>query len=55
MPEWTEIVKEIYVMEQLTFSLRPESTKFGKYWQKWILYQTAKLYCCYVPISFREF
>lgn len=36
--EWIEIVKEIYVMEHLTFSLRHARKKCEAYWEKWISY-----------------
>lgn len=36
--EWMEIVKQIYAMEHLTFSLRHARQKCDAYWDRWIFY-----------------
>lgn len=33
--DWIGIVKDIYNMEKLTFSLNLQMDKFTKYWRKW--------------------
>lgn len=35
--EWIEIVKDIYNMESLSFSLRQCTDQFFIYWEKWLL------------------
>lgn len=39
--EWIMIVKNMYDMENLTFSLRLNMDKFYKYWSKWITYRSV--------------
>ena len=41
--EWSAIVREIYEMEMLTFSLRLNRNKALKYWSKWLTYVTEKI------------
>lgn len=41
--DWIGIIKEIYTMERLTFSLRLAADKFEKYWKKWDLYSNGKI------------
>ena len=36
--EWMTVVKELYDMERLTFSLRLCLGEFSKYWSKWITF-----------------
>ena len=36
--EWIDLVNDIYVMEQITFSLRLQKEKFIKYWANWVKY-----------------
>lgn len=36
--EWITIVKGVFEMERLTFSLRLCTDKFYKYWSKWLVY-----------------
>ena len=36
--EWIDTVREIYIMEKLSFSLRIQKEKFYRIWSKWTEY-----------------
>ena len=36
--EWIDIVHSIFVMEIISFNLRPQKEVFIENWQKWIAY-----------------
>lgn len=42
IPEWIEIVQEIYIMERRTFFLRYATEKCKQYWKNWKSYLTLK-------------
>lgn len=41
--QWMDIVKEIFVMERMTFSLRSRGTTFLRKWEKWLDYITTEV------------
>ena len=38
LEDWQGTVKEIYIMDRLTFALKLQSEKFKRWWSKWIRY-----------------
>ena len=42
--QWIEIVRQIYIHEEITFKLRLRGKIFTKMWRKWIIYDTINIH-----------
>ena len=40
--QWVEIVRQIYILEKMTYQLRLRENIFANKWRKWITYDTIK-------------
>ena len=40
--QWMDIIREVYIMEKMTYQLRMRVNNFEGKWKKWIVYDTGK-------------